>query len=200
MHTILENPGETGRATTRTVVEDGLRQLLAAQGPHMREHLAKVADLACSTAIILDLPTEEVRLTRLGAEFHDVGKLGIPASILRKSEALSAEEEWFMQRHSEIGECLVAATPALRAIAPIVRAVHERPDGRGYPDGLVGGEIPVASRIIAVVDAFDAMTNDRPYQEATDAEAALAELRLLAGTQFDAGVVEAFAEVVAYCR
>ena len=98
-----------------------------------------------------------------------------------------------MQRHSEIGERIVAAAPTLKAIAPIVRAAHERPDGLGYPDGLSATEIPISSRIIAVVDAFDAMTSNRPYQQAMPISDALAELRLHAGTQFDPAVIEAFA-------
>ena len=94
----------------------------------------------------------------------------------------------------------MAATPDLKAIAPIVRAVHERPDGRGYPDGLTLEEIPVSSRVIAVVDAFVAMTTDRPYQRAVPAEQALVELRRHAGTQFDAVVVEAFVRTIAERR
>ena len=101
-----------------------------------------------------------------------------------------------MQRHSEIGERIVAAAPTLEAIAPIVRAAHERPDGKGYPDGLTIEQIPICSRIIAVVDAYDAMTSDRPYQQAMPSEDALAELRDHAGTQFDPAVVEAFASAL----
>ena len=102
-----------------------------------------------------------------------------------------------MQRHSLIGERIVAAAPTLEAIAPIVRAAHERPDGGGYPDGLRLEEIPICARIIAVVDAYDAMTSNRPYRHAIPTTEALAELRLHAGTQFDPGVIEAFATVLA---
>ena len=136
-------------------------------------------------------------LTRLAAEFHDIGKAAIPASILDKPGPLDPAERAFMQRHSLIGERIVAAAPTLEAIAPIVRAAHERPDGGGYPDGLHLDEIPICSRIIAVVDAYDAMTSDRPYRQAIPATAALAELRRHAGTQFDPGVVEAFATALA---
>ena len=142
------------------------------------------------------LSPEQVALTRLGAELHDVGKLGIPASILDKPGPLDAEEQWFVQRHSEIGERIIAATRDMEAIAPIVRAVHERPDGRGYPDGLTLEEIPVSSLIIAVVDAYDAMTTERPHQPAIGSEEALEELRRHAGTQFHDGVVEAFAGIL----
>jgi HD-GYP domain-containing protein (c-di-GMP phosphodiesterase class II) len=120
----------------------------------------------------------------------------MPASILEKPGPLDAAERWFIQRHSEIGERIVAAAPTLKATAPIVRAAHERPDGRGYPDGLTLEDIPVSSRIIAVVDAFDAMTSDRPYQKAMLPGDALAELRRNAGTQFDPAVIEAFASTM----
>ncbi len=186
------------RAARQSAAKDGLLEMLAARDADMLAHLARIAELAGSTAIILGLGRAEIRLTRLGAEFHDIGKLGIPESILAKSGPLSSEEEWFLQRHSEIGECLVTAAPTLRAIAPIVRAVHERPDGRGYPDGLELGEIPIASRIIAVADAFDAMTHDRPYQRAMPIGQALAELWRHAGTQFDHAVVGAFRGALAY--
>jgi HD-GYP domain-containing protein (c-di-GMP phosphodiesterase class II) len=179
-----------------SVVKSGLLEMLAAQDEHMLARLAQVAEVACRVARLLGLSPQEIRLTRLGAEFHDVGKVGVPETILRKSGPLDAEEEWFMQRHSEIGACLVAAAPDLAVIAPIVRAVHERPDGRGYPDGLAGAEIPIASRIIAVVEAFDAMTHGGAYQQAIPAGLAFAELRRHAGTQFDGIVVEAFAAAI----
>jgi HD-GYP domain-containing protein (c-di-GMP phosphodiesterase class II) len=102
-----------------------------------------------------------------------------------------------MERHSTIGERIVAAAATLEAIAPIVRSAHERCDGAGYPDGLTLDQIPICSRIIAVVDAFDAMTNDRPYRRAMSPAAALAELRRNSGTQFDPAVVNAFAVVLA---
>ena len=101
-----------------------------------------------------------------------------------------------MQRHSEIGERIVAAAPTLEAIAPIVRSAHERVDGTGYPDGLRLEQIPICARIIAVVDAYDAMTSDRPYRPAIVSGDAVAELRRNAGTQFDPAVVDAFAKVV----
>ena len=173
-----------------------LLQLLAEQSESIITHLAQVADLATNTAINLGLSSAQVALTRLGAELHDVGKVGIPASILDKPGPLDAEEQWFIQRHSEIGERIIAAVPDMHLVAPIVRAVHERPDGRGYPDGLKLQEIPISARIIAVVDAFDAMTTNRPYQESVSVEQALAELRRHAGTQFDRDVVDAFVTTI----
>jgi HD-GYP domain-containing protein (c-di-GMP phosphodiesterase class II) len=193
------NPRGPGAAQPEfaTDVKDALLRLLAEQSETMLSHLALVAELSTTTAMNLGLSAQEVALTRLGAELHDVGKVGIPASILEKPGPLDAHEEWFVQRHSEIGERLLEATPALNAIAPIVRAVHERVDGKGYPDGLSHHEIPISSRIIAVVDAFCAMTRDQPYQRAVSPTRALAELHSHAGSQFDSAVVEAFAAALA---
>lgn len=180
-----------------TDAKDALLQVLAEQDERLLTHLGHVAELAVATAIALHLPPREVALTRLAAELHDVGKTAIPSAILEKASTLDAAERSLMQRHSAIGERIVAAAPTLEAIGPIVRAVHERPDGTGYPDGLRLDEIPVAARIIAVVDAYDAMTNDRPYRGAMPSDGALAELRRQAGAQFDPAVVEAFAEAIA---
>jgi diguanylate cyclase (GGDEF)-like protein len=178
-------------------VKDALLQVLIEQDRDLVTHLAHVAALAESTAITLGLPLEQVRRAKLAAELHDIGKSAIPASILDKPGPLDADERSFMERHSMIGERIVAAAATLEAIAPIVRSAHERCDGAGYPDGLTRDEIPICSRIIAVVDAFDAMTNDRPYRHAASSAAALAELHRHSGTQFDPAVVDAFAIALA---
>ena len=185
------------RGRSATDAKDALLQVLAEQNEDLVTHLGHVAELAACTAISLGLSPTQIGLTRLAAELHDIGKAAIPGAILDKPGPLDAAETWFMQRHSEIGERIVAAAPTLKAIAPIVRAAHERPDGNGYPDGLLLDAIPISSRIIAVVDAFDAMTTDRPYQRAMPAEDAVAELRRNAGTQFDPGVVSAFGAALA---
>ena len=189
------------KASTRTRpgagTRDALLQVLTEQNADLAMHLGHVADLAASTATALGLPQDQVDLTRLAAELHDVGKAAIPAWILDKPGALDAAERSFVERHSAIGQRIVAAAPALGAIGPIVRAAHERPDGTGYPDGLRLEQIPMPARIIAVVDAFDAMTNDRPYRRAMPVADAVAELRRHSGTQFDTTVVEAFAATIA---
>ena len=187
----------TQSSDARTEVKDVLLQVLAEQNGELANHVGHVAELAWSTATKLELPADQVERARLAAELHDVGKSAIPDSILNKPGPLDPEERRYMQRHSEIGERIVAAAPALRDIAPIVRSTHERVDGAGYPDGLRGDGIPICSRIIAVVDAYDAMTNDRPYQLAMSTEDAVAELRLSAGTQFDPAVVDAFTAALA---
>jgi diguanylate cyclase (GGDEF)-like protein len=186
----------SGRSDLRTEVKDVLLQVLAEQNGTLVDHLGHVAALAWSTAVRLDLPQAQVERARLAAELHDIGKAAIPSSILEKPGPLDPQERLFMQRHSTIGERIVAAAPTLQEIAPIIRHAHERMDGTGYPDGLRLEQIPICSRIIAVVDAYDAMTSDRPYQAAVSPEEALAELHQSAGTQFDPIVVDAFTAVL----
>jgi HD-GYP domain-containing protein (c-di-GMP phosphodiesterase class II) len=129
---------------------------------------------------------------RQAADLHDVGKVAIPDAILNKPGPLDDEEWVFMRRHTIIGERIVAAAPALRDVATLVRASHERHDGGGYPDGLAGEQIPLGARIVSICDAFDAMVAARPDRAARGPDAALAELERCAGTQFDPVVVAAF--------
>ncbi len=186
----------THHASTGSEVRDALLQVLAEQDEALVAHLEHVASLAARTAAELGLPDDQIELARRAAELHDVGKVAIPAEILDKAGPLDPAELLFMQRHSVIGERIVAAAPTLARIAPIVRAAHERADGTGYPDGLMLNDIPVCSRIIAVVDAYDAMTSDRPYRNAMAPSTALAELHRHAGSQFDPRVVDAFTSVL----
>jgi len=123
--------------------------------------------------------------------------MAVPDAILDKPGPLDEEEWAFMRRHTVIGEAILSAAPALVPVAKIVRSSHERFDGAGYPDGIAGTEIPLGARIVAVCDAFDAMTSDRSYRRAMSVDAALAELRSAAGSQFDPGVVEAFCAALA---
>ena len=128
---------------------------------------------------------EEIDEIARAAELHDVGKVGIPDAVLDKPAALDATEWELMHQHTILGERILNAAPALRPVARIVRSTHERWDGTGYPDGLRGAEIPPAARIVAVCDAYEAMTSDRAYRAAIGHEAACQELRDMAGTQFD---------------
>jgi len=151
-----------------------------------------VARLSVAVGRELDLAHGELEVLMWAAELHDVGKVAIPDAILHKPGPLD-EFEWQMMRgHTLVAERIVGAVVPLRAIAGLVRSSHERWDGSGYPDGLAGEEIPLAARIIAVADAWDAMTTDRPYCDGLTHEAALAELEACAGTQFDPAVVAAF--------
>jgi HD-GYP domain-containing protein (c-di-GMP phosphodiesterase class II) len=126
------------------------------------------------------------------AELHDIGKVGIPDAILDKPDKLNAQEWEFVRQHTILGERILSAAPALRPVAKIVRASHERWDGRGYPDRLSGHEIPLAARVVAVCDAYEAITGERCYRPARSAEVAREELLREAGHQFDPAVVAAF--------
>ena len=132
---------------------------------------------------------------RFGYLLHDIGKIGIPDRILLKPAALTREEMRIMQTHTVLGEHLISALPHLQGVAPEVIVHHyERWDGTGYPWGIAGDAIPLAARIFAVADAFDALTSDRPYRRAVSEEDALAEIRRHSGTQFDPAVVRALLE------
>ena len=136
-----------------------------------------------------------VELVAAHLEVHDIGKIAIPDAILHKPGRLDDEEWRFMRRHTIIGESMLSVAPALATAAKAVRCSHERFDGGGYPDGLSGEHIPLASRIIFICDSFHAMTSERSYQRAMGKKAALAELRRCAGTQFDPRLVEIFESV-----
>jgi HD-GYP domain-containing protein (c-di-GMP phosphodiesterase class II) len=140
-------------------------------------------------------PEQLDEVTR-AAELHDIGKVAIPDTILAKPGPLDATEWSFVRQHTIIGERILLAAPALRPVARLVRSSHERWDGAGYPDGLAGEEIPLGARIVAVCDAFEAMTSDQPYRNRLDVSAAVAELRRCAGTQFDPQVVDVFTRVL----
>ena len=138
---------------------------------------------------------DEVDDLALAAELHEVGKLAIPDSILQKPEPLTEDESSFLRRHPLIGERILSSAPALAKVSTIVRSAHERMDGQGYPDGLSGEDIPLASRIIGLCAAFVAMTNALPERPARTIDQAFAELRRSAGTEFDSAVVEALVAV-----
>jgi HD-GYP domain-containing protein (c-di-GMP phosphodiesterase class II) len=143
-----------------------------------------VVEHAVAVARRLGLREAEVRDVEQIALLHDIGKLSIPDAILRKPGPLDPDEWAIMQTHPESSESLIASVPGLQHLAPCLRAEHERWDGEGYPDGLSGESIPLASRITLVCDAFHAMTSDRPYREALAFEAARAEIAAGLGTQF----------------
>jgi diguanylate cyclase (GGDEF)-like protein len=188
---------KASRSSASRQVSDALLQVITEQNASLDEHVERVSEFACAVAEALGEPEHEVWRVRLAARLHDVGKTAIPAAILDKPGPLDEREWAFMRRHPLIGERIVLAAPALAGTAPLIRSSHERIDGNGYPDGLRGEEIPLGARIIAVCDAFDAMTSERPYRGPTGVDAALAELQRAAGTQFDTEVVNAFCKV---CR
>jgi HD-GYP domain-containing protein (c-di-GMP phosphodiesterase class II) len=139
---------------------------------------------------------EELAGIKLGALFHDIGTIGVPEQLLRKPGALNDQEWAEVRAHPVIGAQLLANVPMLERIRPIVLSHHERYDGTGYPNGLRADQIPLAAQIIAIADAYAAMTASRPYRPALSAKAALRELRANAGTQFNPVVVEAFIRTV----
>jgi HD-GYP domain-containing protein (c-di-GMP phosphodiesterase class II) len=145
----------------------------------------------------MGLGQDQEDLAHLCGLVHDIGKIGLTAGILEKPGALTLEERREMQRHSEIGEKILANVDTYSEIASIVRHHHERVDGQGYPDRLSGLEIPLLSRIIAVADAYNAMTSDRPYRDAMPSRVARLRLAQAVETQFDTAVVAAFEAILA---
>jgi putative two-component system response regulator len=162
------------------------------------QHTLRIGELSGTVAKGLKLSDYEVGLIRLAAPLHDIGKVGVPDRVLSKAGALTPEEFAIVQRHVGIGlEILEGGnTPLLKMAERIIASHHEHFDGSGYPHGLVGTDIPLPGRIVAVVDAFDALTNHRPYRAAISRDAALKELWKCAGTQFDPKVVEMLEAVI----
>jgi HD-GYP domain-containing protein (c-di-GMP phosphodiesterase class II) len=185
------------RSSTTIQTRDILLQILHEREPGMGENLKGVSRLAMGVATRLDFAEEELDEVVRAAELHDVGKMAIPDEVLRKPGPLTEEEWAFVRQHTIIGERILSAAPTLLPIAKLVRSSHERFDGSGYPDGLAGEAIPLGSRIVAVCDAFHAMTSPRPYRPAIAPEDAIAEIKACAGTQFDPRVVAAFCEEIA---
>jgi diguanylate cyclase (GGDEF)-like protein len=174
-----------------TDVAAALAAALEERDRYTGEHSDSVVELTARVAQALALPAEEIERLRMAALLHDIGKIGVPDQVLHKPGPLDEEEWELMRQHPLIGERIVRAIPGLGPIARIVRHEHERVDGGGYPDGLVGDEIPLGARIILACDAYHAMVSDRPYRMAMSHTEAMAELNANAGTQFDARVVEA---------
>jgi diguanylate cyclase (GGDEF)-like protein len=182
---------------SRGTAHEPLLRTLAEREPELRAHVADVSSLAVRVGEQLGLAPDELEEVRLAAELHDVGKLAIPDVVLQKSGSLDLTEWGFIHSHTLIGERILSAAPALRSVGTIVRSTHENWDGTGYPDGLVGEEIPLAARIIAACDAYSAITSDRPYRAARTRAEAVAELRRCAGRQFDREVVDLLFTVLA---
>jgi two-component system, cell cycle response regulator len=173
-----------------------LLRVLHEREPDLEQHLDGVAHLAAIFGRQLSLDAEELDVLVRAAELHDIGKIAIPDEILHKRGPLSPEEWTLMKKHTLIGQRVLDAAPALGEVARVVRSTHERWDGEGYPYGLAGREVPLGARVILICDAYNAMTEGRPYRAAISGEQALEELRAGAGTQFDPELVKKFAEKV----
>jgi putative nucleotidyltransferase with HDIG domain len=170
---------------------------LDARDRYTAGHSAAVAIYARDIASRMGLTPEQLQLAHVAGLVHDIGKIGLPAGLVEKPGALTLEERREMQTHSEIGERILANVATYAEIAAIVRHHHERVDGGGYPDGLSSDEIPLLSRIIAVADAYNAMTSDRPYRDAMPSQVARLRLAQAVESQFDTSVVAAFEAILA---
>jgi putative nucleotidyltransferase with HDIG domain len=169
-----------------------LASAIDAKDSHTADHSTNVANLAVRVARALGLRATQVDEVRITARLHDIGKIGVPDAILMKAGSLNAEERELMRTHAVGGYEILRSAPLPDNVKLSVRHSHERWDGTGYPDGLAGEAIPFYARIVAVVDAYDAMTNDRPYRKALPADEAFRRLEREAGGQFDPRVVRLF--------
>ena len=191
------SPAEGGREEAMLLgMAEALVSLVEARDHVTGRHSQQVADLVFQLALALGWPASEAQMLALAGKLHDVGKIAIPDAVLQKPGALT-EEEWALIRiHPVVGADVVSHIPALRPLAPVIRAHHERWDGQGYPDRLAGEAIPLGARILMVVDAYLAMSIDRPYRKAYAPAVALTELQRCAGSQFDPQVVEALVSLL----
>ncbi len=178
--------------TTFVSTVEALANALEANDEYTSSHTRCITDMALQVGSVMGIEGKALKQLELGALFHDIGKIGIPASILLKPGPLTDEERKIMQMHPELGEKILAPIDRLAEVRAIVRSCHEHYDGKGYPDGKVGEDIPLEARIILVCDAFHAMTTDRPYRKRLSFEEACRRLREGAGTQFDPNVVDIF--------
>lgn len=176
-------------------VAKALLQALKERDPYTYGHCRRVARNSRLLAEAAGLNEYDQRVVEYASLFHDLGKMGIPDSILLKPGRLTAEEEAVMRAHPEKSEQIIsplASVPFFRSVMPGVRHHHERMDGAGYPDGVMGEKIPLTARIILISDTFDAMTTTRPYRKGLSYEVAYKELKLFAGRQFDTDLVKVF--------
>jgi two-component system cell cycle response regulator len=193
MYTQKNQRADSALSQTRGV----LLRMMREREPELDGHLGGIAHLAEAMGRELGLGAESLDVLVRAAEMHDIGKIAIPDGILRKTTPLTEAEQELVRTHTLVGERVLAAAPALREVAKLVRSSHESWDGSGYPDGLAGEDIPLGSRVILICDAYGAMTRARPYGEPMSGGRAAAELRHGAGHQFDPRLVELFIEKVA---
>ena len=172
-----------------------LSRAIESRDPYTRGHSARVTALAEAVARWIGWSEEQLRTLEVGGPLHDIGKLSVPTGILRKPGPLTPDEREEIRAHPEAGARLIEAIESARCALPYVLYHHERWDGGGYPHRLAGAAIPIEARVLAIADAFDAMTSQRPYRRALADEQALAEVDRCTGTQFDPEVARAFLEV-----
>jgi diguanylate cyclase (GGDEF)-like protein len=185
---------EIGRAA-RDAATAALTSVIAPLPHHRGQPSALIASIVVSMGRQLDLPEAEIDRLRIAALLHDVGKVAIPEEILEKPAALTSAEWRSVVQHPRIGQVILEQAAVLKEAVPIILHHHERYSGHGYPFGLRGNDIPLGARIVAIADAYDAMTHDRPYKRAVSHDQAIAELRRHAGTQFDPELVTLFCDL-----
>ena len=173
-----------------------LRYTVEAKDPYTRGHSDRVSEYSVLIGEKMGLPEENIKTLRVGGLFHDIGKIGIPDSILLKTDKLSDDEYSEIKNHPTIGAHILGAASIFKNIIPIVKHHHERFDGRGYPSGLKGDEIPFLARIAAVADTFDAMTSKRSYRNALDLQFVKEEIQRCKGTQFDPQIADVFLDIL----
>lgn len=184
------------RQSARSSIVQALMKALEERDFITEGHAGRLPELMEEMAVTLGLPERRLADLRLLAKFHDIGKVGIPDRILFKKGPLTSEEWLEMQRHSEIGHRIALSAPELAPVAEWILKHHEHWDGSGYPLGIKGEEIPLACRILAIADAYDAMTSNRPYRQAVSHDEAIAELKRCSGTKFDPKLLRVFIEVL----
>ena len=177
-------------------IATSLAGAIDAKDPYTKDHSTQVARYSAALARAINLPEKEVERIRLGALLHDVGKIGIPETVLQKEGPLSDEEWKIMKQHPSIGaEKVLMPNKSLRDLIPIVKYHHERIDGKGYPEGLRNGDIPLAAKIVAIADTYHALTSDRPYRKGMSIEKAISILEEGAGSQWDEDLVRTFINI-----
>lgn len=189
---------ETNQKLEKAYMEsiETLRYTVEAKDPYTKGHSDRVAQYSLLIGKKMGLSEEEQNKLLIGGLFHDIGKIGVPDTILRKTEKLTDEEYSEIKNHPSIGAHILAPATIFQEIIPIVKHHHEKYDGRGYPSQLKGEDIPLYARIAAVADTFDAMTSKRPYRDALPVETVIAEVERCKGTQFDPQIADIFLDIL----
>jgi HD-GYP domain-containing protein (c-di-GMP phosphodiesterase class II) len=168
---------------------------IESRDPYTGGHVERVTAYSMLLGKHAGLSRSDLATLRIGGLLHDIGKIAVPDAILRKPLPLTKEEFEQMKPHPVVGHQIISHIPQLAKAAPIVRWHHERMDGKGYPDGLTGDQIPLLSRVAAIADTYDAMTSDRPYRRGLDMQVAREEIKRCAGTQFDQELAQIFVAI-----
>jgi len=173
-----------------------MARALDARDRYTAGHSDRVSEYSIAIARVLECPADEIEILRIGARLHDIGKIGVPDAVLQKPGRLTEEEFALIKQHPEIGKRILENVSRFRDYLPIIELHHEDFDGRGYPHGLRGEEVPLLARIVHVADAYDAMTSDRAYRTRMPENRVREILAECAGTQFDPEIVDAFLRIL----